>query len=207
MPWATPPLLRAPHPVVIQKNRVLFGGSGCIPGIFLLQSWLERAWSDGYDPEGCEQLGGTGSLLGSEKWIGATECATLLRYCAISKVAAVYPDALNEVLDVQRRDRVFSFHLGCLGSWQCRCYSCVCKLLQCLRYETTCVLRQGVTRSCVSLLRQKRCSIPTRTRRETDLESSMSSHVSRLLSFWLCALGFRSICFATPLAVAVDRSE
>lgn len=93
----------APHSVVMQKSRVLFGGSGCIPGIFLLQSWLERAWADGYDPEGCEQLGGAGSLLGSEKWIGATECATLLRYLTIGKVAAAYPDALDELLDVKRR--------------------------------------------------------------------------------------------------------
>lgn len=61
------------------KIRVLFGGSGCIPGVLLMQCWLERAWADGYDPEGCEQLGGAGSLVGSEKWIGATECATLLR--------------------------------------------------------------------------------------------------------------------------------
>lgn len=61
------------------KTRVLFGGSGFIPGILLLQCWIERAWADGYDPEGCEQLGGPGSLMGSEKWIGATECAVLLR--------------------------------------------------------------------------------------------------------------------------------
>lgn len=57
----------------------MFGGSGCVPGIVLLQGWIERAWADGYDPDGCEQLGGPGSLLGSEKWIGSTECATLLR--------------------------------------------------------------------------------------------------------------------------------
>lgn len=60
-------------------SRVLFGGSGCIPGILLLQCWIERAWADGYDPEGCEQLGGPGALMGSETWVGATECATLLR--------------------------------------------------------------------------------------------------------------------------------
>lgn len=70
--------LSAPATVSKQK-RVLFGGSGFIPGILLLQCWIERAWADGYDPEGCEQLGGPGSLMGSEKWIGATECAALLR--------------------------------------------------------------------------------------------------------------------------------
>ncbi|CAM9167695.1 unnamed protein product, partial [Hapterophycus canaliculatus] len=62
-----------------EYRRVLFGGSGCIPGIALLQCWIERAWADGYDPDGCEQLGGPGALMGSETWIGATECATLLR--------------------------------------------------------------------------------------------------------------------------------
>ncbi|CAM9461944.1 unnamed protein product, partial [Sphacelaria rigidula] len=62
-----------------EYRRVLFGGSGCVPGVLLMQCWLERAWADGYDPDGCEQLGGAGSLVGSEKWIGATECATLLR--------------------------------------------------------------------------------------------------------------------------------
>ena len=61
------------------RHRVLFGGSGCVPGVGLLQCWIERAWSDGYDPDGCEQLGGLGALMGSDTWIGATECATLLR--------------------------------------------------------------------------------------------------------------------------------
>ncbi|CAM9418712.1 unnamed protein product [Discosporangium mesarthrocarpum] len=67
-------LMEIPH-----CARVLFGGSRCIPGIFLLQAWIERAWANGYDPEGCEQLGGMGNLVGSEIWIGATECAALLR--------------------------------------------------------------------------------------------------------------------------------
>ncbi|CAM9723045.1 unnamed protein product [Ectocarpus sp. 6 AP-2014] len=62
-----------------EYKRVLFGGSGCIPGVALLQCWIERAWADGYDPDGCAQLGGLGALMGSETWIGATECATLLR--------------------------------------------------------------------------------------------------------------------------------
>ncbi|CAM9152532.1 unnamed protein product [Choristocarpus tenellus] len=63
---------------VPEYARVLFGGSGIIPGVPLLQAWIELAWANGYDPEGCEQLGGVGSLIGSETWIGATECAALL---------------------------------------------------------------------------------------------------------------------------------
>lgn len=66
--------------MIFGRRRVLFGGSGYIPGVRLLQCWIERAWEDGYDPDGCEQLGGLGALMGSETWIGATECATLLRY-------------------------------------------------------------------------------------------------------------------------------
>ena len=60
---------------------VLFNGTGEIPSVHGLQSWIEKAWRDGFDPDGAAQLGG--SLLGTEKWIGATECATLLRYFGI----------------------------------------------------------------------------------------------------------------------------
>jgi hypothetical protein len=36
-----------------------------------LQAWLEVAWADGFDPPGCESLGGR--VLGTRKWIGTTE--------------------------------------------------------------------------------------------------------------------------------------
>lgn len=43
-----------------------------------LQAELERAWRAGYDPGGAAQFGHR--VLGSQKWIGTTECCALLRY-------------------------------------------------------------------------------------------------------------------------------
>jgi zinc finger-containing ubiquitin peptidase 1 len=51
--------------------------SGEIPSVHGIQSWIERAWSDGFDPEGASELA---PLLGTNTWIGASECAALLRY-------------------------------------------------------------------------------------------------------------------------------
>mmetsp|Transcript_4892 Transcript_4892/g.7454 ORF Transcript_4892/g.7454 Transcript_4892/m.7454 type:complete len:444 (+) Transcript_4892:44-1375(+) len=59
----------------------LFNGSGDVPDVHGIQAWIEQAWGAGFDTEGCLQLGG--SLLGSSKWIGATECAALLRYMRV----------------------------------------------------------------------------------------------------------------------------
>lgn len=56
---------------------VLFNGVGYVPDVPSLQGWIERAWALGFDVAGAEQLGG--SLVGSTKWIGTTECAALLR--------------------------------------------------------------------------------------------------------------------------------
>ncbi|GAX82300.1 hypothetical protein CEUSTIGMA_g9729.t1 [Chlamydomonas eustigma] len=62
-------------------QRALFGGAGFVPDIASLQAWLEVAWADGFDPPGFESLGG--KVLGSRKWIGTTEAATLLRYFGV----------------------------------------------------------------------------------------------------------------------------
>ncbi|GBG79693.1 hypothetical protein CBR_g29958 [Chara braunii] len=58
-------------------KRVLFGGVGFVPSIKDLQQWLERAWRSGFDMMGAEQLGW--KVHGTNKWIGTTECAALLR--------------------------------------------------------------------------------------------------------------------------------
>jgi len=47
-----------------------------IPSISRLQKLIEWAWSTGFDPQGCDQLGG--KLHNSRKWIGTTEMKTLL---------------------------------------------------------------------------------------------------------------------------------
>jgi hypothetical protein len=62
----------------------LFNGSGDVPDVHGLQAWIEKAWSAGFDEEGCLQFGG--SLLGSELWIGSTECVALLRYFGLHAV-------------------------------------------------------------------------------------------------------------------------
>eukprot|EP01038_Epipyxis_sp_PR26KG_P008653 gene8653-11696_t len=67
-----------------QFYNVLFNGNGKIPSISELQIWIENAWLAGFDPEGALHFGG--KLHYSSKWIGATECATLLRYFGINAI-------------------------------------------------------------------------------------------------------------------------
>eukprot|EP00249_Psilotum_nudum_P013775 c24505_g1_i2 orf=233-1513(+) len=56
---------------------VLFGGAGFVPDIPSLQQWLEVAWAQGFDAAGADWY--HWKIHGSKKWIGATECAALLR--------------------------------------------------------------------------------------------------------------------------------
>lgn len=65
------------HPWFILLNNILPNVSGEIPSVHGIQSWIERAWVDGFDPEGACELS---PLLGTNTWIGASECAALLRY-------------------------------------------------------------------------------------------------------------------------------
>ncbi|XP_024543195.1 zinc finger with UFM1-specific peptidase domain protein isoform X1 [Selaginella moellendorffii] len=58
-------------------RKALFGGAGFVPTIAALQQWLEIAWSKGFDSDGAEHF--NGAIYGSQKWIGTTECAALLR--------------------------------------------------------------------------------------------------------------------------------
>ncbi|WJX67912.1 hypothetical protein P8452_52338 [Trifolium repens] len=60
-----------------EAKDVLFGGSGFVPDIPSLQRWLEIAWERGFDEPGSNQFNHT--IYGSKRWIGATECAALLR--------------------------------------------------------------------------------------------------------------------------------
>ncbi|XP_042447282.1 zinc finger-containing ubiquitin peptidase 1-like [Zingiber officinale] len=56
---------------------VMFGHSGFVPDIPSLQRWLEIAWKRGFDFYGSNFF--NQKIYGSRKWIGATECATILR--------------------------------------------------------------------------------------------------------------------------------
>lgn len=60
-----------------EAKAVLFGGVGFVPDIQALQRWLEIAWAKGFDNAGAEYF--NWEIDGSHKWIGTTECATLLR--------------------------------------------------------------------------------------------------------------------------------
>uniref|UniRef100_T1JK96 Zinc finger-containing ubiquitin peptidase 1 n=1 Tax=Strigamia maritima TaxID=126957 RepID=T1JK96_STRMM len=57
-------------------NEKLFNGKNTMPSISKLQELIEAAWRKGFDPQGCEQLGG--KLFNTRKWIGATEVVTFL---------------------------------------------------------------------------------------------------------------------------------
>jgi hypothetical protein len=59
------------------RSAALFGGGGAVPDVRSLQAWVEAAWARGFDAEGAAQLGG--ALQGGRTWVGATECAALLR--------------------------------------------------------------------------------------------------------------------------------
>eukprot|EP00743_Colponemidia_sp_Colp-15_P012676 GILK01014501.1.p1 GENE.GILK01014501.1~~GILK01014501.1.p1 ORF type:complete len:463 (+),score=43.06 GILK01014501.1:24-1391(+) len=59
----------------------LFGGAGFVPSIYSIQEWLEAAWAEGFDPQGCRELGG--QVMGTQKWIGTTECCSTLRHFGV----------------------------------------------------------------------------------------------------------------------------
>lgn len=47
-----------------------------MPSLSRLQRHIEWAWHQGFDLQGCDQLGG--KLANTRKWIGATEVVTVL---------------------------------------------------------------------------------------------------------------------------------
>ncbi|KAG8821282.1 hypothetical protein FRC17_009883 [Serendipita sp. 399] len=51
------------------------------PGVRNLQDWLEKAWAEGFDPIGAEDL--KGKLVGTRKWIGTAEIYTAFTYRGI----------------------------------------------------------------------------------------------------------------------------
>ncbi|XP_071955252.1 zinc finger-containing ubiquitin peptidase 1-like [Antedon mediterranea] len=56
-------------------KKSVFNDSTNMPSISKIQHLIEKAWSEGYDPQGKEQLGG--KLCNTRKWIGATEVVAL----------------------------------------------------------------------------------------------------------------------------------
>ncbi len=56
------------HPTIDYRSR-MFNGKGDIPDVNGIQSWIEKAWADGFDDAGRQELGGV--LLATDTWIGA----------------------------------------------------------------------------------------------------------------------------------------
>ena len=56
-------------------NQLITKVTTAVPSIPCIQSMIEKAWEAGFDPRGRVQL--DGKLVGTRKWIGATEVFTL----------------------------------------------------------------------------------------------------------------------------------
>ena len=56
-------------------------GRPLMPSVYRLQQLIESAWARGYDETGCRQLGG--KLVGTRKWIGATEIYAVLSFLGV----------------------------------------------------------------------------------------------------------------------------
>lgn len=65
------------HQDYADMREIMFGGAGFVPNISALQRWLEVAWAKGFDVSGAEYF--DWKIAGTQKWIGTTECAALLR--------------------------------------------------------------------------------------------------------------------------------
>ncbi|XP_014260932.1 zinc finger with UFM1-specific peptidase domain protein-like [Cimex lectularius] len=78
-----------------------------MPSISRLQQHIEWAWSQGFDTQGADQLGG--KLVNTRKWIGATEVVTILSSLRIrcqlvdfhrpTHVSGSHPDLFRWVID------------------------------------------------------------------------------------------------------------
>jgi len=60
----------------------LFGGSGYVPKLEDMKAWVENAWAEGWDPDGCATI--PNGLIGTREWVGTTECWALLNSFGIN---------------------------------------------------------------------------------------------------------------------------
>ncbi|KAI3471290.1 hypothetical protein Pfo_027953 [Paulownia fortunei] len=60
-----------------EAREVLYGGSGFVPNIGSLQTWLELAWEKGFDTPGSDDF--DQKIYGKRNWIGTMECAAIFR--------------------------------------------------------------------------------------------------------------------------------
>ena len=62
-------------------------GHSQIPSLPKIQRLIEGAWQKGFDPQGAEQLGS--HVVGTSKWIGATEIVATLSALKVKSVCRV----------------------------------------------------------------------------------------------------------------------
>jgi len=72
----------------------LFNGSGVVPSLSALQQALETAWQAGFDTLGAAQL--NHRVVGTDKWIGASDVAALLRHQGVRAELIDFPSATPE---------------------------------------------------------------------------------------------------------------
>jgi len=65
----------------VQHIKTVVVGRSLMPSVYRLQQLIEHAWSAGFDEAGSRQLGGR--LVGTRKWIGATEIYALLSFLGV----------------------------------------------------------------------------------------------------------------------------
>ena len=60
-----------------------------LPSLEALSRVLESAWAEGFDPKGRDLL--SGRVVGTRKWIGATECFTIFGYLGLRTAIVDFP--------------------------------------------------------------------------------------------------------------------
>lgn len=96
---------------VEEYRNVMFNCKGELPDVVGIQSWIEKAWEKGFDVEGCSSnrtlLKGK-SLIGSKLWIGAVECAVLLRSFGLRAIIVDF-DNLKKNQTNSTGDRIYNW--------------------------------------------------------------------------------------------------
>lgn len=87
-----------------ESRDVLFGGCGFVPDIPSLQRWLEIAWEKGFDTVGSSHF--DNKIYGVKKWIGASECVTLLRSFGLRARVVDFDSTESSSLQSTSRKRV-----------------------------------------------------------------------------------------------------
>ena len=125
---------------VPRYRSLLFNGDGDIPDVHGIQSWIERAWADGFDVEGAADF--PNGLLGTNSWVGPSECVSMLRYFGIR---AHMVDFLDEdyAREVMNGQVAASIGNGVRGVSKIANYVCDVCNMKIERYRYHCTIRDN----------------------------------------------------------------